>query len=103
MNLKQWRLTQQVGTPEGGKRTMTQADAARLVGTTRAQWFNWESGKRMPESSSWERIWAAMGLRHSPRLPTFETHRREILRDSTMTAQRKVYDARHATSKRKGR
>lgn len=103
MNLKQWRLTQRVSTKEGGFRTMTQADAARRAGVTRACWHAYEAGKRFPRENMWERIFEAMVLTggHGEGPIAAEELWRE--REKVRRAQRKVFDARHATSKRKGR
>lgn len=103
MNLKQWRMTQQVATKEGGTRTMTQADAARRVGVTRACWNAWEAGKRRPRRAQWSRIWAVMGIAGGP--GDNQITAEALWRDQQRTerAQRKIYDARHATSKRKRR
>ena len=37
-------------------RSMSQEDAAHLVGVAVKTWHNWESGKRAPYESNWKRI-----------------------------------------------
>lgn len=37
-------------------RNMSQEDAAHLVGVAVKTWHNWESGKRTPYESNWQRI-----------------------------------------------
>lgn len=97
MTLKQWRLTHEVATSEGGKRTMTISDAARRLGVHRATYFNWETGKRFPGLVSWGHIWSAMALNGAPDVATA---RRMA---SIKRAQRRVYDKARATSRKKSR
>lgn len=94
MTLKRWRLTQKVRTKDGGHRTMTQADAARHFGVDRGQYGHWEAGRRFPDDASWSIVIgpAIFGL-------GLDDARLERLRK----AQRKVFEARHAISARKGR
>lgn len=84
-------MTQQVATKEGGIRTMTQADAARRAGCTRACWSAWEAGKRFPRAGSWLNIVDALW----PLTPDEA--------EGMVADQRKIYDARRATSRRKRR
>lgn len=44
------------------RRNMSQEDAAHLAGVAVKTWHNWETGKRSPYESSWQRIGASFDV-----------------------------------------